>query len=143
MAWDEIQKERNPTKSQAINDLIKEIERHEVRGTGVATAARRPIKRDEYIMLLLAVQLLFSHRKKAMYMILAVMMLQWHFIGQIDNIMCLAMRTIQQNLRHPFCLQLKNGQVKNYQIRARHANTNFLCVNGSTCMPCSNSCCLC
>ncbi len=42
-----------------------------------------------------------------MYMIVAVMMLQWHFIGQINNIMCLAMTTIQQNLHHPFCLQLK------------------------------------
>ena len=54
MVWDEIQKEGNPTKSQAVNNLIKEIERHEVRGTGVAPAARCPIKWDEYIMLLLA-----------------------------------------------------------------------------------------
>jgi hypothetical protein len=54
MAWDEIQNERNPTKSQAINNLIKKIERHEVRGTGVATVACHPIKWDKYVMLLLA-----------------------------------------------------------------------------------------
>jgi hypothetical protein len=30
MVWDEVQKEGNPTKSQAVNNLIKENERHEV-----------------------------------------------------------------------------------------------------------------
>ncbi len=54
MVWDEVQKEGNPTKSQAILGLIKGIERHEVKGTGVASAACCPIKWDEYIMLLLA-----------------------------------------------------------------------------------------
>jgi hypothetical protein len=39
MAWDEIQKEGNPTKSQAVNNLIKKIVKHEVRRTGAATAA--------------------------------------------------------------------------------------------------------
>ncbi len=66
MMWDEIQKEGNPTKSQAINNLIKEIERYEVRGTGVAPVACCPIKWEEYIMLLLAVWLVFpSGRKKS------------------------------------------------------------------------------
>jgi hypothetical protein len=46
MAWDEIQKEGNPTKIQAITNLIKEIERHEVGGIGVATAACRLIEWD-------------------------------------------------------------------------------------------------
>jgi hypothetical protein len=48
-----------------------------------------------------------------MYMILAVMMLQWHFIGRIDDIKCLVTTTIQQNLRHLFCLQLKICKSKN------------------------------
>jgi hypothetical protein len=107
MVWDEIQKEGNPMKSQAINDLIKEIDRHEVRGMRVATTACHPIYWDECIMLLLAAWLVFPHRKKALYMILAIMMLQWHFIGQINNIMCLALTTIQQYIHQPFCLQLK------------------------------------
>ncbi len=94
-------------KSQAINNLNKEIDRHEVRGMGVATTACRPIYWDECIMLLLAAWLVFPHHKKAMYMILAVMMLQWHFIDQINDILCLATTTIEQNIHHPFCLQLK------------------------------------
>jgi hypothetical protein len=51
-----------------------------------------------------------------MYMILAVMMLQWHFIGRIDNIMCLATTTIQQNLSHPICLQLKMCKSKSIRF---------------------------
>ena len=94
--WDEIRKEGNPTKSEAVNDLIKKIERHEVRGTGVATTARRPIEWDEYIMLLIAARHVFSHCKKAMYTILAILSLQWHFIGRIDDIMSLVKATIQQ-----------------------------------------------
>lgn len=113
MVWDEIRKEGNPTKSQAVNDLIKKIERHEVRGTGVATAARRPIEWEEYIMLLIAARHVFSRREEVMYMILAVMSLQWHFIGRIDDIMCLITTTVQQNPRHPFCLQLKMRKSKN------------------------------
>ncbi len=66
MVWDEVQKEGNSTKSQAINNMIKEIERHEVRGMGVASAACRPIKWDEYIMLLPAAWLVFSQREKLM-----------------------------------------------------------------------------
>ncbi len=117
MVWNEVWKEGNPTESQAINDLIKQIERHEVRGMGVASVACHPIEWDEYIMLLLAAPLVFSQQEKSMYMILAVMMLQWHFIGQIDDIMCLATMTIQQNLRHPFCLQLKMCKSKNIRSK--------------------------
>jgi hypothetical protein len=85
---------------------------------GVASAACRSIKWDEYIMLLLAARLVFPQREKLMYMIVAVMMLQWHFIDQINDIMCLATTTIQQNLHHPFCLQLKMCKSKN--IRSEH-----------------------
>ncbi len=74
--WDEIRKEGDLTKSQAVNDLIKKIERHEVRGTGVATTACRPIEWDEYIMMLIAARHVFSRRKKAMYTILAILLLQ-------------------------------------------------------------------
>jgi hypothetical protein len=124
MVWDDVQKEGNSTKSQEILSLIKEIERHEVRGTGVASAACHPVEWDEYIMLLLAVWLLFSQWEKLMYMILAVMMLQRHFISRINNIMCLAMTTIQQT--PPVLPSTENVQVQKYQIQARHANTFFL-----------------
>ncbi len=69
-----------------------------------------------------------------MYMILAVMMLQWHFIGQINNIMCLATTTIQQKLHHLFCLQLKteNVQVQKYQIISKQQGWGSLEPTAST-----------
>jgi hypothetical protein len=36
----------------------------------------------------------------------------------------------------PVLPSTENVQVKKYQIQARHANANFLCVDGSTCIPC-------
>ena len=86
VAWDEIRKEGNPTKSQAVNDLIKLIEKHEVRGTGIATSARRPIEWEEFIMLLVAARLVYSHREKTVSLLVAVTTLQWHFIGRIDDV---------------------------------------------------------
>ena len=80
---------------------------------GVATAACHPIEWEEYITLLIAAWHVFSRHEEVMYMILAVMSLQWHFIGRIDDIMCLITTTVQQNPRHPFCLQLKMRKSKN------------------------------
>ena len=96
-----------------MNDLIRAIQKHEVRGTGVETSACCPIEWDEFMMLLVAARLVFLTRESSMYMILAVMALQWHFIGRIDDIMELEMSTIEPNLCHPFCLQLKMRKSKN------------------------------
>ena len=100
-------------KSQAVNDLIKLIEKHEVRGTGIATVARRAIEWDEYIMLLIAARQVFSNREKTVHLLLAVMTLQWHLIGRIDDVMELVTTTIQKSLPHPICLQLKMRKSKN------------------------------
>ncbi len=59
VVWDEIGKKGNPTKSQAVNKLVKLIEKHEVRGTWIATVARCAIEWDEYIMLLIAARQVF------------------------------------------------------------------------------------
>ena len=34
--WDELQNRGNPTKSQALNDLIRKVKRFEVRGQGLS-----------------------------------------------------------------------------------------------------------
>jgi hypothetical protein len=91
---------------------------------GVASAACRPIKWDEYIMLLLAARLVFSQQEKLMDMMHAVITCQRHFIGPINNIMCLATTTIQQNLHHPFCLYLKMCKSKNIRSK-RDMPTHF------------------
>jgi len=113
MIWDEVRKEGNPTKSHAVNEIIKEVEKHEVRGTGIETMARRPMEWEEFLSLLVAARTIFCTRPEVMTLMLAVMTLQWHFIGRIDDIMNLYTSTVFPNLRHPGCLQVKMRKSKN------------------------------
>ncbi|ETP22302.1 hypothetical protein F441_04352 [Phytophthora nicotianae CJ01A1] len=48
--------EGNPTRSEAVNQLIKTVKRFEVRREGVLSSARRPIEYDEFRDLLTFVQ---------------------------------------------------------------------------------------
>jgi hypothetical protein len=113
VAWDEVRKEGNPTQSELVNSLIKQVEKHEVRGTGLPTAARRPIEWEEFIMLLVAARMVFARKEETMALVGAVMTLQWHFIGRIDDIMSLVTTTVEANFQHVGCLQLKMRKSKN------------------------------
>jgi hypothetical protein len=113
MIWDEVRKEGNPTKSHAVNELIKEVEKHEVRGTGIESKACCPMEWDEFVSLLVAARTVFCTRPEVMTLVLAVMTLQWHFIGRIDDIMNLYTTTVSPNFRHPGLLQVKMRKSKN------------------------------
>jgi hypothetical protein len=45
-AW--VDGKGNPTKSQTVNDMIKEVKKFEVRGEGSASNAKRPLKPSEF-----------------------------------------------------------------------------------------------
>jgi hypothetical protein len=74
---------------------------------------------SKYIMLLLAVWLVFSHCKKLIYMILAAN--QQYYVSGHDN--------YSAEPPPPVLPSTENAQVKKYQIRARHSNKKFLCIN--------------
>ena len=46
--WDDVRKEGNPTRSVAVNTLIKRVMKFEVRRQGVKSQARRPIEIQEF-----------------------------------------------------------------------------------------------
>ena len=46
--WNELSNTGNPTKSVAVNELIKKVKRFEVRGQGSAPKARRLLKELEF-----------------------------------------------------------------------------------------------
>jgi hypothetical protein len=94
MQWDDIAQRGNPTRSAAVNKVIVEVKKHEVRGTGVPTSARRAVEWQEYIDVLTATREVFSNRPDAMIRLLAILTLQWHFIGRIDDCMQLATTTV-------------------------------------------------
>jgi hypothetical protein len=79
-------------------------------------------------MLLIAARLVYSHREKTVSLLVAVTTLQWHLIGRIDYVMELATTTIQRNLRHPSCLQLKMQKSKNIRSE-RDMPTQILFVS--------------
>lgn len=47
MAWNSVREEGNPTRSAAVKELIKAVEKKEVRKEGVASKARRPFTHGE------------------------------------------------------------------------------------------------
>ncbi|KNC84962.1 hypothetical protein SARC_02817 [Sphaeroforma arctica JP610] len=50
--WDPVDMMGNPTKSKDVNDLLKTIERAELRAEGKDDAAKRPIEYDEFRQIL-------------------------------------------------------------------------------------------
>ena len=46
--WDEIRNEGDHTKSELVNEMIRNVRRFETRGQGYDPEARRPLKQTEY-----------------------------------------------------------------------------------------------
>ncbi len=111
MNWDDINQIGNPTKSSAVNNMIRGIALHQVRGTGVKPSARRAFEWVEFVSVLLATRQLFSETITST--LLAVMTLQWQLIGRIDDVMKLATSTVLKHTLYPFALNIKMCWSKN------------------------------
>ena len=109
--WDDINQVGNPTKSAAVNAMIRGIGLHQVRGHGVKSSARRAFEWIEFVTVLLATHQLFS--EAIMSTMLAVMTLQWQLIGRIDDVMKLATSTVLKHTLYPFALNIKMCWSKN------------------------------
>ena len=125
MQWDDLAHRGNPTKSTAVNKVIAEIKKHEVRGTGVPTSARRAVEWMEYIDFLTATRHVFSSKPDVMIRLLAILTLQWHFIARIDDCMQLATTTVLYNYSAPFTLYIKMVWSKNIRTE-RESPTQIL-----------------
>ena len=83
MQWNEITGFGNPTRSQAVNNMINRVKRLEVRGQGVPSQARRPLRMDEYRSLIS--KLRESDDLTTKYGVTALMNFQFHMIGRVDD----------------------------------------------------------
>ena len=113
MPWDDIVLRGNPTKSVAVNKVITDVKKHEVRGTGVPTNARRAIEWQEFVDILTATREVFADKPAAMFRLLAILTLQWHFIARIDDCMQLVTTTVLFNYSAQFTLYIKMVWSKN------------------------------
>ncbi|ETO84830.1 hypothetical protein F444_01297 [Phytophthora nicotianae P1976] len=112
VAWDPIRSEGNPTRSEAVNAVIKKVKRCEVRREGVQPAARRPIEYEEFINLLDQVH--SSNDKGAIkYLVSAVLTLQWHLIARIDDMMTMKFDSFSCSIHHPGTLHCQLRWSKN------------------------------
>lgn len=102
--WDDIRREGNPTKSIAVNEVIKKVMKHEVRKQGVESCARRPMEFDEYINALEIIRKGSEIHPFERFRLSAVLTLQWHLIGRVDDMMKMGFLDLSFNLSCPFSL---------------------------------------
>ncbi len=93
--WDEIWGGGNRTKSDAFNEVISNI-KIEVRGEGVASQARHPIKWEDFNSILIAIQIFYPDQELKDLM-LSICNLQWQLIGRIDDVMKLDKSSLSFN----------------------------------------------
>jgi hypothetical protein len=74
----------NPTRSDPVNSMIKEVKKFEVRGQGAPSNAKRPLKLSEFRknQELLRKEADWNHKFKYPMMCLW----QWHLIGRVDDV---------------------------------------------------------
>jgi hypothetical protein len=111
MVWNEISGVGNPTRSIALNDLIKYVKKKEVRGQGAPSKARRSIKDAEFRRV---VELLKGEEgitKK--YGIPAMMAFQFHMIARIDCSTQVKMANLCPHDNFMFCLKVRLNWSKN------------------------------
>ena len=113
MPWDDLAMRGNPTKSSAVNKVIATVKKHEVRGSGVPSNARRAVEWQEYLNVLIATRIIFSNKQAIMIRLLAMLTLQWQFIARIDDCMKLSTTTVLFNYSAPYTLYIKMVWSKN------------------------------
>ena len=109
--WDDITLQGNPTMSSAVKRMIREVEQFEARGEGVRPNARRPLEWEEMMDIFIAAHNMSSIQVSCT--MLAVLTMQWQFIGRIDDVMKLATQTVVKHMLFPFALNLKMCWSKN------------------------------
>ncbi|KAL8008308.1 hypothetical protein Plhal703r1_c02g0009601 [Plasmopara halstedii] len=110
--WDPIRQEGNPTRSDSVNMLIKQIKKAEVRKEGVASSARRPLEYMEFLSLLSTTRE-SNEKTETMRMVCSVFTLQWHLITRIDDMMKLRFDNLAPNIQHSGTLQCQMRWSKN------------------------------
>ena len=109
--WDSIGGRGNPTRSQAVNQMIQLVKVHEVRQTGRDSKARWPLDIDEFVKLVnLADAIVANDVRAARFRCLIT--LQWQLIGRVDDmqkvkVSCCCLLCFASSLLSPFCCRIR------------------------------------
>ena len=102
----------NPTRSDVVNEMIKQVKKFEVRGEGAPSNAKRPLKQIEFrksIMLFRAENNDWNHRWR--YPMMARW--QYHLIGRLDDVSNFKVSDPCGHGDFDFCLKTKVRWSKN------------------------------
>lgn len=113
MQWNEVAQTGNPTRSVAVNDLIKRIKKKEVRRQGAASQARRPMKREEFELMQGILRNTGSQNIVSKYGIPAMNNFQFSMIARIDDTTQFKVENLQSHQHFDFCLKAKLNWSKN------------------------------
>ena len=116
--WDPINECGNPTRSEALNGVIRKVQKFEVRRQGVETKARRPLEFKEFENIL---RLLKERAMKSLkiddcrryFKTSALLTMQGHMISRIDDMCHLRYADFSNHLDFPFTLRLQLRWSKN------------------------------
>ena len=101
----------NPTKSAAVNDILKEVKKFEVRGEGVGDCSMRPITEQEFRMTIRRFRGQGDWVTSWKYATMALW--QYHLIGRIDDVVHFKISDPRSHDRFNFALQTKVRWSKN------------------------------
>ena len=101
----------NPTKSDIVNDMIKEVKKFEVRGEGAPSNAKRPLKQSEFrkTLSLFRAQGDWNHRWRYPMMCLW----QFNLIGRVDDVVHFKLTDPRGHNDFDFALKTKVRWSKN------------------------------
>ena len=103
----------NPTKSIEVNNLVKKVQKMEVRKQGKQSQARRPLTLDEFKYLIEYLKERKENDYVQKYALPAICTFQFHLIARIDDTCHFHMRELQINNQYPFSLKARMCWLKN------------------------------
>jgi hypothetical protein len=112
MQWNEVAQTGNPTRSVAVNDLIKRVKKKEVRRQGAPSQARWSTQREEYESMQ-AILRDEGQNIMSKYGIPAMNNFQFHMIARIDDTTQFKVENLQSHQQFDFCLKAKLNWSKN------------------------------
>ena len=111
LGWNMVSLSGNPTRSPEINDLIKRVKRHEVRGEGVSSQAQRALTLPEFHSLIgMATN---SETFNLQVRIPSILKFQVHLIARVDDAAHVLMNEVRAHGMFDYALRVRVRWTKN------------------------------
>ena len=111
--WDPINLTGNPTQSEELSVLIKNIKKAESRKQGAVSRRKRSLTMKEFISVIEVCRKMYFGERHKRWLFGAVYCLQWHLMGRNDDMMKLMWEDVEEINDFPFALGVRVKWSKN------------------------------